>query len=166
MELKSMIRPALAMDLDQLFTMLNDLAHHEGLTDHFKLTKTRLEQELFGMNADWNCLVATDSLENVMGFCFYTYTSINRVYNPSPMIQIDDLYIAPNYRKAKIGHKLIHELAVIAQNNNISCFNVWCVKGNEQGQKFYQKLGGEKLDYIDVYVMEVSKLLDQAPAGI
>jgi hypothetical protein len=45
------IRPALIVDLDQLFTMLVDLVKHEGLTERFKLTRKRLKDELFDINA-------------------------------------------------------------------------------------------------------------------
>jgi hypothetical protein len=52
------IRAIKKADLDPLFTMLVDLVKHEGLYDHFKMTRQRLENELFGNNADWYCLIA------------------------------------------------------------------------------------------------------------
>lgn len=159
------IRPVAVGDLDQLFTMLIDLAQHEGLAELFKLTRERLEDGLFGINADWNCLVAADPYQKLIGFCLYSFANTNRVYNLGPMIQVDDLYIAPEYRNAKIGYKLIHQLALIAKRKNITRFDIWCVKDNEQGQKFYQKIGAERLDFIDVYVVDVTQFLaDAAPS--
>jgi ribosomal protein S18 acetylase RimI-like enzyme len=75
------------------------------------------------------------------------------------MIQIDDLYVSPTFRNAKIGQNLIHQLALIAKSKNIGRLNVWCVKDNKQGQNFYQKIGAEKKDFIDVYSIQVTKLL-------
>lgn len=156
------IRVVLKADLDQLFTLLLDLAQHEGLSERFKLTRERLEDELFGVNADWNCIVATDRYGKLIGFCFYSFANINRAFNVSPMIQIDDLYVSPEYRNAKVGYNLVYQLALIAKKKNIARFNVWCVKDNEQGQKFYQKVGGDKLDFIDVYDVQVAEFLDEA----
>jgi ribosomal protein S18 acetylase RimI-like enzyme len=142
--------------------MLVDLAQHEGLARFFQLTRARLEEDLFGVNANWNGLIAADSDDKPAGFCLYTIANINRVYNRTPIIQVDDIYVAPEYRKAKIGYKLIHALAVIAKRKNIECFNIWCVKNNEEGQGFYQKLGGQKLDFIDVYEIGITEFLANA----
>ncbi|AHE66841.1 GNAT family N-acetyltransferase [Legionella oakridgensis] len=153
------IRTVKATDLDQLFSMLVDLVKHEGTFNRFKLTRTRLEDELFGNNADWHCLVVADSCEKLFGFCLYTFANINRAFNTSPMIQIDDLYVSPEVRNAKIGSNLIYQLALIAKNKNIGRLNVWCVKDNVQGQNFYQKIGADKIDFIDVYSIQVTNLL-------
>lgn len=154
------IRQIVENDLDQLFMMLLDLVKHEGLTERFQLTRERLEHELFGSNADWNCLVAADLNENLAGFCLYTFANINRAFNLSPMIQIDDLYVSPSYRGIGVGNHLICELARIAESKGILRFNVWCVKDNKEGQHFYKKMGGERLDFIDVFKIPVTKLID------
>lgn len=153
------IRAVKPVDLDQLFVMLVDLVKHEGTFDRFKMTRQRLETELFGEGADWHCLVAADSQEKLLGFCLYTFANINRAFNETPMIQVDDLYVSSSCRKAKIGQYLLYHLAKIAKNKNISRLNVWCVKDNIQGQNFYQKIGGDKVDIIDVYAIKVEQLL-------
>ncbi len=157
------IRPVSVTDLDQLFSMLVDLVKHEGSFERFKLTRNRLENELFGINADWHCLVAADSSENLLGFCLYTFANINRAFNLSPMIQVDDLYVSPAFRNLKIGQNLIYQLALIAKNKNIGRLNVCCVKDNVQGQNFYQKIGAEKRDFIDVYSIQVPAILLDYP---
>ncbi len=156
------IRPVKNIDLDQLFNMLVALVKHEGLFERFKLTRERLENELFSQHADWHCLVATTSEEKLAGFCLYTYANINRAFNLSPMIQIDDLYVSPEYRNAKIGQHLIHQLALIAKDKNIGRLNVWCVKDNQQGQNFYHKIGAEKREFIDVFSIQVGQILSQS----
>jgi GNAT superfamily N-acetyltransferase len=155
------IRPVCIIDLDQLFNMLVDLVTYEGLFDRFKLTRERLENELFGVTADWNCLVATDLNNKLIGFCLYSFANINRAFNLSPMIQIDDLYVGPKYRKANIGHHLLSQLALIAKHKNIGRLNAWCVKDNQIGQNFYQKMGAEKRDLVDVYSIQVDTLLEK-----
>ncbi len=154
------IRPVTQDDLDSLFNMLVDLIHHEGLLDRFKMTRLRLEEELFGKNADWQALVASCN-NTLAGFCLYSLANTNRAFNSTPMIQIDDLYVHPDYRQMRLGQKLIRTLAQIAKNKGIERINVFCMKDNLQGQNFYQKLGAEKLDFMDVYKILVPDLLSQ-----
>ncbi|WP_133128333.1 GNAT family N-acetyltransferase [Legionella nagasakiensis] len=153
------IRPILPKDTDQLFTMFIDLVKHEGIFERFKLTRSRLENELFGTDADWNCLVAVNRQDQLIGFCLYTFANINRAFNRNPMIQIDDLYVSPSYRRLKVGRHLLKQLALIAKEKNIGRFNIWCVKDNTIGQNFYQKIDAEKLEFIDVYSLSIDKLL-------
>ncbi|MBA2651777.1 MAG: GNAT family N-acetyltransferase [Tatlockia sp.] len=162
-DLKYKVRAVAVADLDKLYNMLLDLVKHEGLYERFKLTRERLESELFANNADWNCLVAADNQDILLGFCLYTFANINRAFNLSPMIQVDDLYISPLYRGAEIGQNLLYHLALIAESKNIGRLNIWCVKDNESGQNFYSKIGAEKRDFIDVFSIQVDKLLELRP---
>lgn len=45
---KHSTRPVEKSDLDLLFVMLKDLVNHEGLAERLKMTRLRLEEELFG----------------------------------------------------------------------------------------------------------------------
>ncbi len=128
------IRPVKIDDLDQLFTMLLELVKHEGTFERFKLTRTRLKDELFGCDADWNCLVATNNHEKMIGFCLYTFANINRAFNLSPLIHVDDLYLSSEYRNLGIAQNFFYQLTLIAKDKNIGRLNVWCVKDNELGQ--------------------------------
>ncbi|MGL5742728.1 MAG: GNAT family N-acetyltransferase [Legionella sp.] len=153
------IRHAVLSDLDELFALFIDLITHEGLLNNLKLDRERLKQELFGADADWNCLVAAKTHNQLIGFCFYSYANTDRAFNFTPKIHIDDLYVSPKYRRINIGHQLLHQLALIAQSQNISRFNVLCVKDNREGQNFYQKIGATKLDFLDFYKISVDQLL-------
>lgn len=151
------IRPVCVADVPVLYLMLIDLVKHEGLLHRFILTETQLQIELFGPKADWNCLVAV--IENkLVGFCLYSFANIDRAFNATPMLHIDDLYVSPEHRKSKIGQLLIQALAQIAKDNHIERINVYCVKDNESGQRFYQKIGGKKLDFIDAYKIRLEEL--------
>ncbi len=138
------IRKVTKADLNQLFSLLCDLTQHEGNAQRFKMTLPRLERELFGPQADWHCLIAADHDDKAIGFCLYTFANINRAFNTSPMIQVDDLYICPSYRQQGIGKALFYELALIAKEKNIGRLNIWCIKDNQLGQRFYKQLGAEK----------------------
>lgn len=154
------IRPAEKSDLDMLFAMLKELVNHEGLVERFKMTRKRLEEELFSLNSDWHCLIATDLQDNPIGFCLYTITNINRAFNTSPMIQVDDLYVKPEWRKSGVGQNLMLHLARIAERREIGRINAWCVRDNIQGQNFYRKIGAEKRDFVDIYSIPIQNLLE------
>jgi ribosomal protein S18 acetylase RimI-like enzyme len=137
--------------------MLIDLVKYEGLFERFLLTEQRLYTELFGPTADWNCLVAT--IDNkLVGFCFYSFANTDRAFNPTPALHIDEIYVSSEHRQAKIGQHLIHHVAQIAKAKNIERIKLYCVKDNDIGQKFYQKIGGKKLEFLDIYKIYLDDL--------
>lgn len=148
------IRPIEVQDLPQAYVLLGDLIRHENLGKPLHMTLERMNHELFGPNADWYGLVAVRDSE-LLGFCMYTIANTSRPLNATPQIQIDDLYIQPQYRRQKIGEELIKELTKIAHKRNISRIELWCVKQNNFGQSFYKDLGAKKLDHIDVFRFEL-----------
>ena len=81
----SAIRPE---EVPFVFTLIQDLATHTGLSDRHKMTLERMHQELFGKNADWNALVVKKNDLEVIGFCFYSIVNINRAFHDSPMLNI------------------------------------------------------------------------------
>jgi GNAT superfamily N-acetyltransferase len=154
------IRPVRKADLDQLFSLLKDLMVHDGIMDRFVMTRDRLDEEFFGAMADWNCLVAADEQGKLTGYLTYTIANIHRASQTSPMIHADDLYVRPEHRKTKIAYQLFQRLAKIAAGKNIHRLNVWCMRKNKLGQHFYQSIGCEKLDYVDVFSVPVQSLLE------
>jgi GNAT superfamily N-acetyltransferase len=153
------VRSVRKADLDQLFSLLKELMEYDGLVDSFIMTRERLDAEFFGAKADWNSLVAADDMGKMTGFLTYTFANIHRANQTSPMLHIDDLYVRPEYRKTKIAYQLIQRLAKIAESKNIHRINVWCMRNNSLGQHFYQSIGCQKLDYVDVFSVPVQRLL-------
>jgi ribosomal protein S18 acetylase RimI-like enzyme len=141
-------------EVDELFLMLTELIKYEGLADRFHLTKERMIDDLFGPHADWNCLVAVNSANKLVGFCLYTATNTNRAFCRGKTIQIDDLFVSPEYRGNGLGSQMLRTVAITAKQDGIVKINVFCVKDNEIGQNFYKKLGVEKLDFMDVLVFQ------------
>ena len=148
--MKYTIRSIEVQDLPQAFNMLKDLIHLENIGRPLTMTLELMGQELFAPNATWHGLVAAKDTE-IIGLCLYSIANTSRPLNPTPLIQIDDLYVHPNFRRQTIGEKLIEALTKIAHQSGISRIELWCVKNNDTGQNFYQKMGAQKLSHIDVY---------------
>jgi ribosomal protein S18 acetylase RimI-like enzyme len=149
------IRKIKPNEVDQAFQLLTELIKEENLQERFRFTPEKLYNELFRENTDWYCLVAINS-NKIVSICFYSIANINRAVNPTPLIQIDDIYTIPAHREEGIGQKFIEELSVIARNKNINRIEVWCLKNNILGQNFYKKMGGIKLDTIDVFRIPIT----------
>jgi ribosomal protein S18 acetylase RimI-like enzyme len=156
------IRKINSEDIEQVFTLLIALARHEKIEDRFKLTKEKMRLDLFGPEADWHCFVVTTTSNEIIGFCLFSFANINRSFNHTPLIHIDDIFIKAKYRKYGLGKKLLEAIALVAKNNGIDRIELWCIKDNFLGQAFYQRLGARKLDFLDVYSLDVPALLGEA----
>ena len=155
-----LVRKIKPSDLKAVYALLLDLIKHEKLEHAYKYTFEKVQEDLFGANADWHCLVACIK-DEIIGFCFYSYANTNRVFNYSPLIQVDDIYVNPSYRGKNIGKKLLQELALIASEKGIRRIELWCMKDNEVGQAFYRRLNPRYIDTIDVIRLDVSSLLEE-----
>ena len=139
------IRSIQHKDLEEVFSMLLELVEHENMMDRFTMTREVLEKDLFEAYADWQGLVAVDEKDRPVGLLLYSIANLFRAYNQGAMIQIDELYVRPVFRKQGIGEALLMKLAAIATQKNIQRIYVWCIKENEQGKKFYEKMGAANL---------------------
>lgn len=146
------IREIQRTDLDEVYQMLLDLIKHDNLEDKFKISKKLLVDYLFDKNPDWFCLVAQDLTDNnLKGFLIYTISTINRSFHKTAALYIDHLYLKPEYRNHNVGGKMIDTLKYKAKNQKIERLEVWCMSYNQIGNRFYQKMGAEKIDRINMY---------------
>lgn len=63
----------------------------------------------------------------------------NKKYNA----EIHVLYVEPNLKRQGIGSKLFNFAKETLINQGRKNLIIWCLKGNEQGFSFYQKMGGK-----------------------
>ncbi len=153
------IRKIEPKDVDTVYKLLIELALHEQIKDKLKLTPEKMQHDLFSDYADWHGFVVDNEEVGVIGFCLFTIANINRSYNTSPLLHIDDFYIKPAFRQYGLGKRLLAAVGNIAKECGIDRLELWCLKDNTLGQIFYQKCGGEKLDYVDVYCLTVDQLM-------
>lgn len=152
------IRNIEPQDVDSVYKLLIELALDEQLKDRLQITPEKMQHDLFSAQGDWHGFVVANEEVGVIGFCLFTIANINRSYNSSPLIHIDDLYIKPVFRQYGLGKRLLAAVGNIAKECGIDRIELWCLKDNTLGQAFYQKMGGEKLNYLDVYCLTTDNL--------
>lgn len=158
-QLDYQIRPIEQQDVEQVYRLLLDLAQHEKIADRLVVTPDKMKIELFDSIVDWHSEVVVIPNGTIIGFCLYSFANTNRAFNRTPLLNIDDIYVHPEYRTLGIGQKLLQSLSKIAKDKNIERIELWCIKKNMLGQLFYQRNGARKLD-VDVYQLSVQSLLE------
>lgn len=136
------VRPAQRADSQQMWRLMRELAIFEKYIDSFAITPEIVEHRGFDKNPpDFYSLVAVDK-ENIVGIAVYyflLFTAQNR-----PAIYLKELYVDSAYRGHKIGEKLMLGLKQQAQQHN--CLQIkWTVAPwNEDGKRFYARLGARQ----------------------
>lgn len=76
------------------------------------------------------------------GFCqiFHSFSSIQL----GPISILNDLYVAPEFRRKKIAETLVKEAIKIAQNNGSKSINLSTQIANTNAQELYKKIGFKK----------------------
>lgn len=66
---------------------------------------------------------------------------------PNPIMQVDELYVDPAYRKHGIGKHLIAEVEKVAHKNNCQKIYIESAYKHTLGHRFYEKNNYEKSGY-------------------
>lgn len=149
------IRPIELKDIDQVFKQACELATRDGtMSPNFRLTKENMVEGLFGKNNDWYGLVATEN-DEIIGSCLYCFANTNRPFNPTGCLFLDILFVDEKHRGKGIGKKLLSELSSIATEKKLTRIEFWCMKDNIYSNKFYEMMGAEKIELLNVYNLNV-----------
>ncbi len=94
------------------------------------------------LDCNGGLIVAADNENNVLGFA---------VYKPDEQIEncvyLDSLHTDKNARGKGIGTALIMHIINIAKGMDCSKISVCIVRGNENAERLYKKLGARHLEY-------------------
>lgn len=150
------IRRARADDVDALARLLKESAEHQGAPDALCVDAADLLREGFGTSPRFHALVA-EADGTLVGlalytFTFSTWTSINGVH-------LEDLYVAPAWRRRGLAHTLMRELAAIARSHDCRRMRWFVLRSNTGARRFYDSIGAETLDDWLYTQIDPSKLL-------
>src|SRR5688572_30135638 len=111
------IRNARIEDAPAIHSHMRDFAEFENLLDSFTATADELKEAIFAAEAFINCLVA-EADGGIQGYAiFFPYFSSFRSRSG---FYLEDLYVAPNSRGKKIGHRLLETIAKLAADRGFS----------------------------------------------
>lgn len=133
------IRPAAASDLDEIASLIGELAAYEKLEREVVFDPAELHQHLFGPDPAASALIAESDDGDVVGYALYfrTFSTFLGV----PGIWLEDLFVRPEHRKQGHGWRLLE--AVRAQTSGRV---EWAVLDwNSPTIAFYKRIGAEKV---------------------
>ena len=133
------IRKATQEDTKKLFAFIYDLAVYQGIENRLTITEEGFHTLLGDPQADSECIVA-ESNEEIIGFSIFSKMNINRMYQKTPALYIDEMYVIPEYRKQGTGRKMFYYLEKIAMERGYNRIEWWVVENNTDAEKFYLNL--------------------------
>ena len=140
-------------DISGLWDLMHKLAIFERYIDIFNITPAVvLEKGFLKSPPDFYSFIAEaeGKVAGMIVYYFLTYTATNR-----PSMYIKELYVDEKFRGFKIGEQLMKAISEEARNHD--CISIkWTVAPwNEDGMRFYERLGGKQnTDWINYELSE------------
>ena len=131
------IRKAEPRDVSEMLNLIKELAEYEDGLNQVTMTEDELENDGFGSNPLYECIVADDgnSLKGIALY-FYAYSTWN-----GKVLYLEDLIISRKNRVKGLGSKLMNEVIEIAKNKNVKRLSWQVLDWNLDAQDFYRKFG-------------------------
>ena len=141
------IRPAEERDVEEIHTMICELAEFEKMADQVVSTSASVKNALFGLAPCASAIVAEldddGSGPQTVGFALYfqNYST----FTGKPGLYLEDVYVRPAFRKLGVGRALLKQLATIARDRCCGRFEWAVLDWNENAIAFYEGLGATVL---------------------
>ncbi|KTD01528.1 GNAT family N-acetyltransferase [Legionella feeleii] len=139
--------------LGTIYSLIRELAKHEGILDKIQITEQQLGELLFGVNPYHFVAVALVN-GNVVGIAMYNITYHNICFNAVPGIYLENLFVSPEFRGQGIGKALLTYVAGEAKAKNCSRVEWWVKRNNSAASHFYKSMGAIELADLAIYKCE------------
>jgi len=172
------IRPWTCTDCEEIVRLIKELSSFENLEEQMNITADELRRDGFGGSPIFRCMVVekkqsetsdastvtsgdtsneTNTCGSLVGYTlfYYKYSTWE-----GRCIYLEDIYIAPDYRKKGIGHALIKAVAKIAVEEGCKRIDFTVLSWNKSAIQFYQKLNA--IDLTETEQWHFFRLNDQA----
>lgn len=142
------IRDATPADIDAIYDYIHALAEYEKAPEEAVLSKSDLNQSLFGQSPQVYCLLSVQA-DQVTGIAIWhlnysTWMGKHGIY-------LEDLFVDPKYRGQGHGKALLIRLAQICVERGYSRFSWWVLDWNKPSIDFYESLGAKAMDEWTVF---------------
>jgi GNAT superfamily N-acetyltransferase len=135
------LRPATPDDLDDICTLIRDLAEYERLASEVELDSDEVGRNLFGESPTASVLLAVDDdTAEVAGFALYFPTFSTFLGRAG--IWLEDLFVRPEHRGRGHGLALLQRLRSLTDGRVEWAVLDW----NEPAIEFYRSIGAEPVD--------------------
>jgi GNAT superfamily N-acetyltransferase len=137
------IRDATPADIDAIYHYIHALAEYEKAPEEAVLSKSDLNQSLFGQSPQVYCLLSVQA-DQVTGIAIWhlnysTWMGKHGIY-------LEDLFVDPKYRGQGHGKALLIRLAQICVERGYPRFSWWVLDWNKPSIDFYESLGAKAMD--------------------
>ena len=137
----SRIRPATIADVPAIYAMLRASAIEQGGLERLCVDEASLREDGFGPSPRFKAAIAEVTGKPaglaLYFFIYSTWTSRNGLY-------LEDLYVAPEFRRHGVARELMRHLAQVAVENGCRRM-IWLVLRSNPAVKFYERVGAEAL---------------------
>ncbi len=153
------IYPARERDVDAIFNLILGLAKYEQLTDRVTGSPDLLRSHLFGDRPYAEAIIA-ELDDRVIGYAlfFHTYST----FLTQPGLYLEDVFVAPEYRRQGVGKSLMTYVAKIAFDRGCGRLEWSVLDWNQNAIEFYQSLGASILPEWRICRMTVDVLAEMA----
>ena len=135
-----MIREATEDDLDEICSLIRELAVYEELEHEVEFDPEVVRQHLFGPDPAAHVLMAETADGTVAGFALW-FTTFS-TFLGRPGIWLEDLFVRPESRGEGLGRALLDHLRTLTDGRVEWAVLDW----NEPSIQFYEALGARPVD--------------------
>ncbi len=132
------IRPFRQSDISTIFFLIKRLAIEQGKIHEFKNDPDNFKNIFSNSPLSINSILAEHS-GTAIGICLYFFSF--STWRGETGIYIQDLFVESQYRKNKIGKKLIHRAMTEGSNKGATYLRLAVNNQNRTAKTFYSSLG-------------------------
>ena len=145
-------------DAAKILYFIKELAAYEKMSDEVIATEELLKEWIFEQKKAEVIFAIVDNKEIGFALFFHKFST----FLGRAGINLEDLYVMPEYRGKGYGKALLKKLAQIAVERKCGRLEWWCLDWNQPSIDFYLSLGAEAMDEWTVYRIAGEKLTEFA----
>lgn len=143
------IRAAHEDDLDEIVSLIKELAAYEKAPDQARATRDDLRAALFCEHPKVFCRIAETDEGEVAGFALFFYNF--STWEGRHGLYLEDLFVRPRYRGRGFGGALLRHLAGIAADKGFARMEWMVLNWNAPAIAVYERIGAVPMDEWTVY---------------
>lgn len=129
------VRDAVKDDMSAVFELIKELALFENAPEEVVTSVKELQEDGFGPNKVFDCIVATEN-EEVLGFALF-YTGYSTWTGKT--LYLEDFLVRADQRKRGIGDLVFNRVVEIAKQRGVRRMDWQVLDWNETAIRFYKK---------------------------